>query len=121
LSTTADGAYTLIDGRTASGVTGVTFVREDGQDVVATVTDGWLVAWWPGTAQTTSVQVTTAYGTTSERLQPLSMPSPPSAPSANGGPVDGPSSSTGDWGNSGNTGASSNSGNSGVASAGAGG
>ena len=70
LSTSADGAYTLIDGRTASGVTGVTLVRQDGQDVVTTVEDGWFVAWWPGSADTTSAQVTTASGTTTETLTP---------------------------------------------------
>ncbi len=85
LSTTADGAYTLVDGRTASGVTGVTLVRQDGQDVVATVADGWLVAWWPGTAQATSVQVTTGSGTTSEQLEPVSMPSPGTGPSVGSG------------------------------------
>ena len=43
LTTTSDGPYTLIDGRTQPGVTGVTLVRDDGQDVVATVADGWFV------------------------------------------------------------------------------
>ena len=69
LSTTADGPYTLVDGRVASGVTGVTLVRDDGQDVVATVEDGWLIAWWPGAATATSSQVTTASGTSTEALQ----------------------------------------------------
>ena len=88
LSTSADGPYTLVEGRTTSGVTGVTLVGQDGQDVVATVADGWLVAWWPGTAEATSVQVSTASGTTSEQLEPLSMPpAPPSSPS--GGSVGG--------------------------------
>ena len=40
LSISGDGPYTLVEGRTASGVTGVTLVRDDGQDVVATVDDG---------------------------------------------------------------------------------
>ena len=44
---TSDGPYTLVDGRVASGVTGVTLVLDDGQDVVTTVADGWFVAWWP--------------------------------------------------------------------------
>ena len=46
---TTGTVYDLIDGR-AAGVTGVTLVRGDGQDVVATVADGWFVAWWPGAA-----------------------------------------------------------------------
>jgi hypothetical protein len=72
LSTTADGPYTLVDGRVASGVTAVTLVRDDGQDVVATVADGWLIAWWPGAATANSSQVTTASGTTTEALQSTS-------------------------------------------------
>lgn len=68
LSTTADGPYTLVDGRVASGVTGVTLVQSNGQDVVATVSDGWLIAWWPGDTAATSAQVTNASGTTTEAL-----------------------------------------------------
>jgi hypothetical protein len=79
LATTADGPYTLVEGRVASGVTGVTLVRDDGQDVVATVADGWLVAWWPGDATATSSQVTTASGTSTEPLQ-LSTKTPPGPP-----------------------------------------
>ncbi len=66
--TTADGPYTLVDGRVASGVTGVSLLLDNGQDVVATVADGWLLAWWPSDATATSSQVTNASGTTSETL-----------------------------------------------------
>jgi hypothetical protein len=69
LSTTADGPYTLVDGRVATGVTAVTLVRDDGQDVMATVEDGWLIAWWPGGATATSAQVTNSSGTSTEALQ----------------------------------------------------
>ncbi len=110
LSTSADGAYTLVDGRTASGVTGVTLVQQGGQDVVATVDDGWFIAWWPGDAAATSVQVTTASGTTTEQLEQLPTPKPfgPGSP-ASGGPVSG----SGSTGNSGS--ASGSSGHSGGA------
>jgi hypothetical protein len=76
---TADGPYTLVDGRVASGVTGVTLVLDDGQDVVATVADGWLLAWWPSSAAAISSQVTNASGTTSEILVSSSKgpPTPP--------------------------------------------
>ena len=37
-------------GESWSGVTGVTLVLDHGQDVVATVADGWLLAWWPSDA-----------------------------------------------------------------------
>ena len=123
LSISGDGPYTLVEGRTASGVTGVTLVRDDGQDVVATVDDGWLVAWWPGSATATSAQVTTQSGTTSEALQPdVGVPiPPPSSPGScmpgasagtpssgsSGGPAFSCSSSSG---NSGNTGPTGNSG-----------
>ena len=92
LSTTADGPYTLVDGRVATGVTAVTFVRDDGQDVVATVEDGWLIAWWPGGAAATSAQVTNASGTSTEALQsadkggsgPATPPQPGACASAAG-------------------------------------
>ncbi|HXB38426.1 MAG TPA: hypothetical protein VNU75_12005 [Acidimicrobiales bacterium] len=92
LSTTADGPYTLVDGRVATGVTAVTLVRDDGQDVVATVEDGWLIAWWPGGATATSAQVTNASGTSTEELQsadkggpgPATPPQPGACASAAG-------------------------------------
>ncbi len=68
LATASDGPYTLVDGRTQSGVTGVTLALDDGQDVVATVADGWFIAWWPGRASATSAQIATSSGTTSEPL-----------------------------------------------------
>lgn len=86
LTTTADGPYTLVDGRAQDGVSAVTLVRDDGQTVVATVSDGWFVAWWPGSATGTSVHVTTASGTTSEplvsnaKLGPGSCSPQPAAP-----------------------------------------
>jgi hypothetical protein len=122
LSISGDGPYTLVEGRTASGVTGVTLVRDDGQDVVATVDDGWLIAWWPGSATATSARVSTQSGTTSEALLPGRTPLPPPASpgsctsSASGhasssGSSGGPAASCGSSsGNSGNTGATGNSG-----------
>ncbi len=85
LSTSADGPYTMVDGRVASGVTGVTLVRDDGQDVVATVADGWLIAWWPGDATATSSQVTTASGTSTEALQSSTKGGPAAPPGFNPG------------------------------------
>jgi len=131
LSTPSDGPYTLVDGRTQSGVTNVTLVRDDGQDVVATVADGWFVAWWPGSASAGSAEVTTASGTTTEALVPGPQPAPP-APGApciasvspgppptrvacsGAGSSAGPSTGTGGAGSSGpgTAGTSGNSGNS---------
>jgi hypothetical protein len=105
LSTSSDGPYTLVDGRTQPGVTGVTLVRDDSQDVVATVADGWFVAWWPGSSTATSAQVTSSSGTTSEPLVQRTLPAPPSLPESGSG-----SASSGAISNSGNSGASGNSG-----------
>lgn len=138
-STTADGAYTLVDGRAATGVTAVTLLLDDGQNVVATVADGWLIAWWPGDSAATSAQVTTVSGTSTEALQsatkggpgPATPPLPGACASAAGAanasePSGGPptnvpvhctgSTNSGDSGgarisvNSGSTGASLNNG-----------
>ncbi len=78
---TSDGPYTLVDGRVAGGVTGVTLVLDDGQNVVTTVAGGWFVAWWPGSASATAAQVTSASGTTTESLvwahqTPAGLPTP---------------------------------------------
>ena len=118
LSTSADGAYTFIDGRTSNGVDGVTLLRSDGQDVVATVSDGWFVAWWPASASTTSARVTTSSGTTNETLLGASVPAP-SRPSPEPCPTSEPSAGSGPGvsclgaGNSGNSGPSVYSGSSG--------
>lgn len=72
LTTSADGPYTFIDGRVASGVSAVTLALTDGQDVASTVADGWFVAWWPGSTDATSAQVTKASATTSEPFVPIS-------------------------------------------------
>ena len=94
---TSDGPYTLVDGRVASGVTAVTLVLDDGQDVVTTVADGWFVAWWPDSAGAASAQVTSAGGTTTESLAWTNHP-----------PVGAPTPGTS--GNSGNSGSSSSGG-----------
>jgi hypothetical protein len=58
----AGNALTLVDGRTGAGVTAVTIHRSDGSSVQATVTNGWYLAWWPGTVAATDAQITTASG-----------------------------------------------------------
>ncbi len=44
---------------------------EDGTQVTATVQNGWAVAWWPGSHQITSAQLTTPSGTQTQTF-PLS-------------------------------------------------
>lgn len=62
----AGDALTLVDGRVGSSVTAVTIDRADGTSVQATVTGGWYLAWWPGTAAATTAEVATATGTSSQ-------------------------------------------------------
>jgi hypothetical protein len=40
-------AFSLADGRTGPGVSGVILSLDDGTNVQATVGGGWFVAWWP--------------------------------------------------------------------------
>jgi hypothetical protein len=56
-------ALTMVDGPTGAGVTGVTITRSDGSSVQATVTDGWYLAWWPGTQRAVTAQVASSSGT----------------------------------------------------------
>ncbi|HTW13407.1 MAG TPA: hypothetical protein VME01_11725, partial [Solirubrobacteraceae bacterium] len=44
----AGNALTLADGQVGSGVTAVTIELSDGSSVQATVSNGWYLAWWPG-------------------------------------------------------------------------
>ena len=114
LTTTSQGPYTLIDGRVANGVTGVTLVRQDGPDVVATVADGWFVAWWPGAASpATSAQVTKAAGTTTEPFVPSAKLGAPGSCTSTVGAAHCVGSNTGGQIESGNSGSSGNTGNSG--------
>ncbi len=55
-------ALTLVDGRIGAGVTSVTIDRGDAGSVQATVSGGWYLAWWPGTARATTASVSTAAG-----------------------------------------------------------
>ena len=81
LSQTGDGPYTVAEGRldeqTASAVT---LVLSNGQDVTATIGNGWLVAWWPGNETATAAQITAAGRTTTDPLNPIPFPTPPTAP-----------------------------------------
>ena len=76
----AGDAYTFVEGHAGAGVTAATLVLSDGTHVQATVQNGWLVAWWPGSAQVTSAQVGSASGTTTQTFDtraPADCPPPP--------------------------------------------
>jgi hypothetical protein len=75
--------YTLVEGRTGDGVTGVTLVLGNGSEVTATEGNGVFVAWWPGSQTVTSAIVATATGVSTQTLNlpgpgiPASPKSPP--------------------------------------------
>ncbi|MGO9901975.1 MAG: hypothetical protein ACLP0J_20350 [Solirubrobacteraceae bacterium] len=75
-------ALTLVEGRIGAGVTSVTIDRSDGSSVLATVSGGWYLAWWPGTAHATTADATSTSGTVTERF-----PSTPQGPTTASCPV----------------------------------
>jgi hypothetical protein len=77
----AGNALTLVDGRIGTGVTAVTIDRSDGSSVQATVSNGWYLAWWPGTVTATDARITTSAGTSSVAFPSTPTLSAPSCPS----------------------------------------
>ena len=76
----AGDAYSFVEGHAGDGVTAATLILSDGSKVQTTIQNGWLVAWWPGSAEVTSAEVTTASGTTTQHFdtQPVGRcPQPP--------------------------------------------
>jgi hypothetical protein len=76
----AGDAYSFVEGHAGAGVTAATLILSDGSKVQTTLQNGWMVAWWPGSAAVTSARVTTASGTTDEHFatQPAGhCPQPP--------------------------------------------
>jgi hypothetical protein len=71
--------YTFVQGQVAAGVSGVTLSLSDGNNVQATLADGSFVAWWPGSADTTSAQLASASGTTTQLLTLTPLPAVNSA------------------------------------------
>jgi hypothetical protein len=66
---TPDGdSYSFAEGRVGTGVTAATLVLGDGGHVQATLQNGWFAAWWPSDQTVSTALVTTASGTTTERL-----------------------------------------------------
>jgi hypothetical protein len=61
-------SYSFAEGRVGTGVTAATLVLGDGTQVQATLQDGWFAAWWPSDQTVRSALVTTASGTTTQRL-----------------------------------------------------
>ena len=77
----SQGPYTVVEGQVTTGVTVVMLQRSDGEQVQATTTNGWFIAWWPGDQTTSAALVTTAGGTSTQSLNlaPALAPGPPPA------------------------------------------
>jgi len=73
-SVSSDGgqSYTLVEGRTGDGVTGVDLTLENGSQVTASVDHGFFVAWWPGSLSSATAVVSTASGISIQYLTPTS-------------------------------------------------
>jgi hypothetical protein len=71
--------YTLVEGQTGTGVTGITLSLADGSSVTASSGNGLFVAWWPGSQTITSATVATAGGTTTQTVN-LAGPGEPASP-----------------------------------------
>jgi hypothetical protein len=54
--------FSQVVGRTGRGVTRVTLRLRDGTRVMASLANGWFLAWWPGTQRGTATEVTTSKG-----------------------------------------------------------
>jgi hypothetical protein len=77
----SDGhALTMVDGRTGSGVTGVTITRSDGSSVQATVKNGWYLAWWPGSERAVTAHVANANGTSAQSFPTGAQQPSPACP-----------------------------------------
>jgi len=81
-TTDAGQAYTFMIARDGDGVSAANLTLDDGIGVTATVENGWVVAWWPGSHKLTRARLTTASGTQTQtfRLSPCGLHN------CNGGP-----------------------------------
>jgi hypothetical protein len=82
-TTTDSGqAFTFLIAQAGDGVSAAKLSLEDGTEVTATVQNGWAVAWWPGSHQVASAELTTAAGMKTQSFPP----SPCGLHNCNGGP-----------------------------------
>jgi hypothetical protein len=59
---------TVLDGRVGHGVTAVRIDLSNNRRVTATVAHGWYLAWWPGRAHGTAVEITAGGRSRTSRL-----------------------------------------------------
>jgi len=67
-------AFGFAYGRTGTGVSAVTLVLDDRTEVQASVANGWFIAWWPGSQQLESADLTTPAGNSTQKFNLPSMP-----------------------------------------------
>jgi len=81
--TDTDGqTFILLAGRVGSAVRSIVIHRSDHIDVIASIKNGWYLAWWPARAHATDATVTTSGGVHDIALPSLATSSPASC----GGP-----------------------------------
>ncbi len=61
-------AFGFAYGRAGTDVSAVTLVLDDGTKVQATVANGWFVAWWPGSHELDSAELTTPAGASTQKF-----------------------------------------------------
>lgn len=91
---TSDGQdYGTMIAQAGAGVRGARLTLTDGSQVTATVHNGWVIAWWPGSGHVASAQLTTPTGTQTQTFNyPCDVHSCTGGPhggAPNGGPVGG--------------------------------
>ena len=68
LTTSGGQPYTFVQGQLGADATEVNLLLSDATNIQATVADGSFVAWWPGSTDATSAQVTSASGMATQQL-----------------------------------------------------
>jgi hypothetical protein len=62
--------YTFLIAQAADDVSAASLTLDDGSMVFASVEGGWAVAWWPGSQQVTSAELTTPSGVQTQAIPP---------------------------------------------------
>lgn len=75
-SDTKGHAFTLLAGRVGSAVRSVVIHRSNHIDVIASMKDGWYLAWWPASTRATNATVTTTNGVYNVALPALAKVTP---------------------------------------------
>jgi hypothetical protein len=68
--------FTVLDGRAGASVTAVIVRRSHVSPVRASLSHGWYVAWWPGTARATGVLIHTRTGSRTVALRGVTTNTP---------------------------------------------